>query len=534
MSKVRRALLSVHDKRNLVALATTLSRHGVEILSTGGTAEALKAAGIPIVPVSQFTGAPEILEGRVKTLHPLIHGGLLGRPIDHHEQEMAANGIRPIDLVAVNLYPFGATIRRPNVKFAEAIENIDIGGPSMIRSAAKNHERVTVLVDPNDYAAVMDELDRSGGEVSGDTRLGLAKKAFACTAAYDGEIASYLSALPGSPLMTDVEPAPAPSLLPATYSVTLHRERALRYGENPHQEAAFYRMANEPAWPTVGFADVLQGKELSYNNLLDLDAALQLIGDLDLEQPAAVIVKHNNACGAALGASAAEAFRLAREVDPVSAYGGIVAVSRPVDEALATELSEIFLEAVIAPDYSPAALALLGKKKNLRLLKTRGRGVEGSSLAVRSIGGGFLVQTSDRPEARATLAEVEEAKVATDRSPTPAERAALGLAWRVVKHVKSNAIVLANEHRIVGVGAGQMSRVDSVRLAVEKAVLPIAGTALASDAFFPFRDGVDAAAKAGVKAIVQPGGSVRDSEVIAAANEAGIAMLLTGRRHFRH
>ncbi len=519
MPKIQRAIVSVSDKRGLVELARALGRHGVELLSTGGTARELAAAGVATTQIAAYTGAPEILDGRVKTLHPRIHGGLLGRPTPEHQAEMAANEIAPIDLVIVNLYPFRETIAR-GVDFAEAIENIDIGGPSMLRSAAKNHERVTVVVDPDDYPALIAELDAGGGETTAATRFRLARKVFAHTAAYDGAIAAYLTSFD--------EPGGERASFPGVLTLQLRRERPLRYGENPHQQAAFYA-GDAPAGPSLARAEVLQGKELSYNNLLDLDAALECC--LELDGPAAVIVKHGNPCGAAAdGAGVAAAYRRARETDPVSAFGGIVAVNREVELELARELNETFLECVIAPAFSAEALELLAKKKNLRLLaagKMERRAA--ADLTLRGISGGVLVQTRDGGHVAA-----RDAQVLTRRAPSEEELAGLDFAWRVAKHVKSNAIVLARGAGLVGVGAGQMSRVDSVKLAVMKAVLPVPGTVAASDAFFPFRDGVDALAEAGVTAIVQPGGSVRDAEVVAAADERGLAMIATGMRHFRH
>jgi phosphoribosylaminoimidazolecarboxamide formyltransferase / IMP cyclohydrolase len=515
--KVRRALLSVSDKRGLVELAKGLAKHGVQILSTGGTAKRLAEAGVKVTQVSAFTGAPEILDGRVKTLHPKIHGGLLGRPTPEHEREMGEHGIEPIDLVCVNLYPFRETVAKPGVTLAEAIENIDIGGPSMIRSAAKNHERVTVLVDPDDYAVVLAELPA----ISQATRFRLAQKAYAHTAAYDGAIAAWLSSRDASGAEI--------SKFPHTLTPQWTLRQPLRYGENPHQDAAFYvEPGAAPSEPTVAHADVLQGKELSYNNILDLDAALGLVQEF--ERPACAIIKHNNPCGVAESdESLAAAFRSAKATDPVSAFGGIVAVNREVADDLARELSEMFLECVIAPEYSAAALELLAKKKNLRLLRTHtGQGPLGP-FALRSVAGGMLVQTRDTGRI-----DVRAAKVASKRAPTQLELDALAFAWRVCKHVKSNAIVLARDGQTVGIGAGQMSRVDSVRLAGQKAQMPTAGTVMASDAFFPFRDNIDEAAKLGVTAIIQPGGSVRDEEVVGAADEHGMAMVLTGMRHFRH
>ncbi|HEX7836528.1 MAG TPA: bifunctional phosphoribosylaminoimidazolecarboxamide formyltransferase/IMP cyclohydrolase [Kofleriaceae bacterium] len=530
---IRRALVSVSDKRGVVELAGVLHDLGVEILSTGGTASALAAAGIPVTQVSAYTGAPEILDGRVKTLHPRIHGGLLGRDTAAHREQMAANAIAPIDLVIVNLYPFEAAIARPGTSLDEAIENIDIGGPAMLRSAAKNHERVAVVVDPADYGWVIEAL--RGGGLSAAQRLRLARTAFAHTAAYDAAIAAYLSSI-------DDAAAGAPGAvpvrreLPDTLGVSWRRLYELRYGENPHQRAAFYADARSPlvatasARPTIAAAEVLGGKQLSYNNILDLDAALGLA--LELTEPAAVVVKHNNPCGVAVDADLAAAYRKARDADATSAFGGIVAVNREVDEALAHLLVETFLECVVAPGYSAAARDVLASKKNLRLVAARGAWQPPTgelAWSVRTIAGGALVQTVDHG-----MVDLAGARVATARAPTAAERADLAFAWRVAKHVKSNAIVFARGGVTVAIGAGQMSRVDSVRICERKAGDRLGGAVVASDAFFPFRDGVDVLAAAGAVAVVQPGGSVRDDEVIRAADEHGLAMLFTGMRHFRH
>jgi phosphoribosylaminoimidazolecarboxamide formyltransferase / IMP cyclohydrolase len=518
LAKISRALISVSDKTGVVDFGRRLSRVGLEILSTGGTARSLGEAGVPVREVSDFTGAPEILDGRVKTLHPRVHGGILGRPTAKHRAEMQQAGLVPIDLVVVNLYPFRETVAR-GAPFEDVIENIDIGGPAMIRSAAKNHERVAVVVDPADYDAVLAEIEAEG-EVSAATRFRLARKAFAHTAAYDGAIASHLGRLSA--------PEAALADFPETLVISGSLSRALRYGENPHQKAAFYALDGATG-PSLAKAEVLQGKELSYNNLLDLDAAMRLCAEFSA--PAAAVIKHNNPCGAAIAeAGIAEAYRRARETDPVSAFGGIVAVNRPVDGELARELSETFLECVIAPDYAPEALALLAAKKNLRLLKSPIAADPSASFELRSVSGGFLVQTRDNQ-----TASMAAAKVASKRAPTAAELTDLDFAWRVCKHVKSNAIVFAAGGRTLGIGAGQMSRVDSARIAISKARAPLAGSVVASDAFFPFRDSVDEAAKAGAVAVVQPGGSVRDAESIAAADEHGMAMILTGgERHFRH
>jgi phosphoribosylaminoimidazolecarboxamide formyltransferase / IMP cyclohydrolase len=529
---IRRALISVSDKRGLVELATVLRRLGVEILSTGGTASALTQAGIAVTQVSAYTGAPEILDGRVKTLHPKIHGGLLGRDVPAHRAEMTAHAIDPIDLVVVNLYPFEATIAREGTTFDEAIENIDIGGPSMLRSAAKNHERVAVVVDPDDYGWVARALEQGGPSAA--ERLALARKAFAHTAAYDAAIAAYLSSVDDAAAEARTA-APPRRELPDTLTVQWRRCYELRYGENPHQRAAFYAdarspLASELARPTIATAEVLGGKQLSYNNILDLDAALGLC--LEFEAPAAVIVKHNNPCGVAIGSDLAAAYVRAREADATSAFGGIVAVNREVDEALARHLVETFLECVVAPGYAPAARDVLAAKKNLRLVAAPGdwrAPTNALAWSLRTISGGALVQTVDHG-----MVDLAGARVATRRAPSDAERTDLAFAWRVAKHVKSNAIVFAKDGVTVAIGAGQMSRVDSVRICERKAGDRLRGAVVASDAFFPFRDGVDVLAAAGAVAVVQPGGSVRDDEVIAAADEHQVAMLLTGMRHFRH
>ena len=524
MTKPTRALLSVSDKTGLTELARALARHDIELLASGGTARAVAEAGVAVREVSDFTGAPEILDGRVKTLHPRIHGGLLGRATDKHRAEMKSAGLSPIDLVVVNLYPFRQTVAR-GAPFEEIIENIDIGGPSMIRSGAKNHERVAVVVDPADYPRVIAALDRDG-EIPAALRFELACKAFAHTADYDGAIASYLTRLES--------PEAAPADFPRSVHTAAHLVRALRYGENPHQKAAFYELAGD-APMSLARAEVLGGKELSYNNILDLDAAMRLCAEF--AKPAVAIIKHTNPCGCAVSdADVLDAYRRARETDPVSAFGGIVAVNREIDGELAKELAATFLECVIAPGYAPAARELLATKKNLRLLAydftaaaERERALAQPATELRSVSGGYLIQTRDNRTSAAA-----EGKVVTKRAPTAAELADLDFAWRVTKHVKSNAIVFCGNQRTIGVGAGQMSRVDSVRIAVNKAREPLAGSVLGSDAFFPFRDGVDEAARAGATAIIQPGGSVRDEEVVAAADEHGLAMIFTGERHFRH
>lgn len=526
MTRIKRALVSVSDKRGVEELARGLARHGIEVLSTGGTARALRDAGAKVTEVASYTGAPEILDGRVKTLHPKIHGGLLGRATPEHQAEMRQHEIEPIDLVVVNLYPFRETVARAQVTLAEAIENIDIGGPSMIRSASKNYERVTVVVDPEDYGALLEELDQNGGQVGDATRFRLARKAFAYTAAYDGAIANWLTAIDETASGLQLKP------FPEVLTLQWKEGHELRYGENPHQKAAFYLEEGVPEGPSVARAEVLQGKELSFNNIVDLDAAVQLVSEFG--RPAVAIIKHTNPCGAAESdEGVATAYRLARECDPVSAYGGIVACNRVVDDDLGRELAETFLECIIAPGFTDGARAALAKKKALRLLAyqtpTHGR----SGWQLRAVNGGLLVQTRDD-----RIVDAAAGQVASKRAPNAEELRALDFAWRVCKHVKSNAIVFAAAAgtgvRTVAVGAGQMSRVDSVKIAQMKALLPLQGAVCASDAFFPFRDGPDAIAQAGATAIIQPGGSVRDPEVVESANEHGLAMVLTQMRHFRH
>jgi len=513
---IKRALLSVSDKTGLLELARGLARHGVELLSTGGTAKALRDAGLTVREVAEHTGFPEMLDGRVKTLHPKIHGGLLGRrDLAEHVEAMRAHDIPPIDLVCVNLYPFAQVTAR-GCSLEEAIENIDIGGPSMLRSAAKNHAAVTVLVDPADYATVLAELDASGGATTFATRARLAKKVFRTTAAYDGMIADYL----GNLERTDDEPFGETLHLPLT------RAAHLRYGENPHQHAALYG----------GFLDVfeqLHGKELSYNNIVDIDAALRLMMDF-AEDPRAVlaILKHNTPCGVGAGDTVLDAYQKAFATDPESPFGGILIASRTWDLPLAEAVDEIFSEVLIAPDFTPDALDLLRKKKNRRLMRWHRDRMPKGEVELRKVVGGMLVQDAD-----VAIEDVRKAKVATKRAPNEQELAALDFGWRVVKHVKSNAIVFAGPDRTLGIGGGQTSRVDAVQLAIEKAGrqgIALRGSALASDAFFPFPDGVDHALRAGASAVVQPGGSVRDDDAIAAAERHGAAMVLTGVRHFRH
>jgi phosphoribosylaminoimidazolecarboxamide formyltransferase / IMP cyclohydrolase len=517
MAGIKRALISVSDKTGVVEMAKGLAALGAEILSTGGTAKALREAGVAVTDVAAYTGSPEILDGRVKTLHPKIHGGLLGRrSLPQHVAQMQQHGIGPIDVVVVNLYPFEATIAKPNCLFEEAIENIDIGGPSMLRSAAKNHEDVAVVVDPADYGRVLEAL--KAGTVTKELRRELAGKVFQHTARYDSLIANYLAQQQGGS-------AQFPPLL----SLIFEKAETLRYGENPHQQGAFYRELGARE-PSVSRAKTLHGKAMSYNNFLDANSALELVKEF-ADSTAVVIVKHNNPCGVALGASAVEAYVKARETDPVSAFGGVIAFNRPVDLAAAKEITSTFVEVVVAPGYEADALTELKRKKDLRLLDvgpliltTR------DGLDLKKLVGGLIVQDRDL----GALGDLRKLTVPTKRKPTDEEYAACAFAWKVCKHVKSNAIIYARAGQTVGIGAGQMSRVDSVKLAGMKAVLPVKGCVMASDAFFPFRDGLDAAAQAGITAVIQPGGSIRDQEVIAAADEQQMAMILTGMRHFRH
>ena len=522
---VERALVSVYDKSGLADFARQLAARGIEIVSTGGTAKLLREAGITVRDVSDLTGWPEMLGGRVKTLHPKVHGGILFRRGDAGDrQQTAEHKIAPIDLVVVNLYPFEATAAKSNLTPEELIENIDIGGPTMVRSAAKNFESVAVVTDPADYAAIAAEIS-AHGEVSLATRLELARKAFALTARYDGKIATELERLSAGTGSIQLGERP---LLPARLHFAFTRQQELRYGENPHQRAGLYTPAGA-AVSGLAAARQLQGKELSYNNLVDLEAALSLAGEF--LRPAAVIVKHNNPCGTAEQDTLVEAYIKALACDPVSAFGGVMAFNRPLDAATAEEVAKLFVECIVAPGYEPAALTKCAAKKNLRLLQilTSAAAEHEVDLELKRISGGVLVQEQDRHE----LAE-SDLKVVTRRAPTREEIEAMLFGWKVCKHVKSNAIVFARAGQTVGVGAGQMSRVDSVKIAVMKAQLPLAGSAVASDAFFPFPDGVEEAAKAGATAVIQPGGSVRDPDVIAAADRLGLAMIFCGVRHFRH
>lgn len=529
-STPRRALLSVSDKSGLRELAQRLSRLGFELISTGGTATALREAGLEVRDVAEVTGFPEMLGGRVKTLHPKVHGGLLGRWRDgEHRRQMQAQGIGPYELLVVNLYPFEQVAARSReaggVELAELIENIDIGGPAMLRSGAKNYESVAVVCDPGDYAAVVGELE-SQGEVTLATRWRLAQKVYARTAAYDGAIAATLAELekPAARLEST-----ASGSFPAQLQVRAPLVQILRYGENPHQGAALYRDPERRGG--MAQAELLHGKELSYNNLVDLDAAWELVRDLGVTgDPGVAIIKHTNPAGAATGASLREAYERALACDPVSAYGGVIGVNRELDAEAAEAIATLFVECIAAPDFAPAALERLRAKKNLRLVRVQAAtGTNQPERVLRSISGGWLLQDSDR-----TLLNTEDWRVVTRRAPTAEEEAGLRFAWAVAKHVKSNAIVFGRPGQTLAVGAGQMSRVDAVRIAVLRARLPLGGSQLASDAFFPFPDGLEAGAQAGASAVIQPGGSVHDAEVIAACDRLGVAMIFTGQRHFRH
>jgi phosphoribosylaminoimidazolecarboxamide formyltransferase / IMP cyclohydrolase len=517
MASMKRALISVSDKTGVVEMAKALGALGAEILSTGGTAKTLREAGVVVTDVAAYTGSPEILDGRVKTLHPKIHGGLLGRrSVPAHVEQMKEHQIGPIDVVVVNLYPFEATIAKPGCDFEEAIENIDIGGPSMLRSAAKNHDDVLVVVDPTDYSRVLKALQEN--TVTRALRRELAMKVFQHTARYDSLIAGYLERqVQGGEVK-----------FPKVLSVQFDLQEILRYGENPHQQGAFYRerQSNEPS---VSRGKILHGKAMSYNNFLDANAALELAKEY--EETAVAIIKHNNPCGVALATTPVDAYVKARETDPVSAFGGVIAFNRPVDLAAAKEITSTFVEVVVAPGFAEDALAELKRKKDLRLLDVGAlTKVKQEGYDLKKLVGGLIVQDRDL----GTLTDLRALQVPTVRKPTDEEYAACAFAWKVCKHVKSNAIIYAKPGQTVGIGAGQMSRVDSVKLAVMKAQLPIKGCVMASDAFFPFRDGLDAAAQAGITAVIQPGGSIRDAEVVKAADEHGMAMILTGMRHFRH
>ena len=517
MSKIQRAILSVTDKSGLVEFARKLAGMKIELVSTGGTAKLLRDSGIAVKDISELTGFPEMLDGRVKTLHPKVHGGILHRRDDSaHRAAVAEHGIPAIDMVVVNLYAFEKTAAKPGVHFEELIENIDIGGPSMIRSAAKNFQDVAVVTSPTDYDAIADEIARSGG-LSKETKWRLAQKAFATTAAYDSAIASTLERvhLNGS---FDLQPE---ATFPRTLRLRFHKTMDLRYGENPHQKAAMYV---DGSGTGVGNAHQLQGKELSYNNIVDLQAAWDLAQEF--EEPVCAIIKHTNPCGTATGKTLVEAYLRALECDPVSAFGGVIGVNRPMDTAAASEMAKLFLEVIAAPFFDEGAKHVFASKKNLRLVEVP---AGQQKWVLKNVSGGILVQDADLHK----LAE-SDLTVVTKRAPTPEEKRALLFAWTVCKHVKSNAIVYARAGQTVGVGAGQMSRVDSCKIGAMKAQLPLKGTVAASDAFFPFPDSVEEIARAGATAIIQPGGSVRDAEVIEAANRLGLAMVVTGVRHFRH
>ena len=519
--RIQRALLSVTDKTGLVEFAKALAGLGVELVSTGGTAKALRDGGLTVKDISDLTGFPEMLDGRVKTLHPLVHGGLLYiRGNAEHEAAVAAHGISPIDMVVVNLYAFEKTAAQSGVAFGHLIENIDIGGPSMVRSAAKNFEDVAIVTKVADYPALIEELKASNGALSRATRWNLAKKAFSTTAAYDTAIANTLDKLIEAPAV-DAPAAPDTTDLPTTLRINFPLAQSLRYGENPHQRAALY---GDGSGLGVAAARQLQGKELSFNNLVDLDACWELAQEFD--EPAAIIVKHTNPCGAATGANLLEAYQKALAADPISAFGGVIGLNRPVDAAAAEEIAKLFVEAIAAPSFTPEAVERFSSKKNLRLVEVH---TAPARPVVKHVSGGALLQDADT--GRITAAEL---KIVTDRPPTAEEMCSMLFAWRVCKHVKSNAIVYARDGQTIGVGAGQMSRVDAARFGAMKAVLPLEGCVAASDAFFPFPDGLETVAKAGATAVIQPGGSIKDQDVIAAANRLGIAMAFTGVRHFRH
>ncbi len=520
MPIVKRALVSVSDKSGIVELCRGLNALGIDILSTGGTAKLLAENNIDVVEVSDHTGFPEMMDGRVKTLHPKIHGGLLGRR-GMDDEIMQQHGIEAIDLVVVNLYPFAKTASKPDCTFAEAIENIDIGGPAMLRSAAKNHAAVAVVVDVADYAVVLNELKENAVSISDATRFRLAQKAFAHTANYDANVANYLGALDASRQPID---------FPLTYTTQFKKHQVLRYGENPHQSAAFY---TEPAPPvgTVASAKQIQGKALSYNNIADTDAALECV--LSFAEPACVIVKHANPCGVAIGATVLEAYGRAYATDPTSAFGGIIAFNKTLDAATAREIiARQFVEVIIAPTIAPDCIDIIARKQGIRLLEAGQRAGAIHQLNMKRVSGGLLIQDNDRG-----MITKKDVQVVTNRTPDKQALNDLIFAWHVAKYVKSNAIIYAKNNQTIGIGAGQMSRVYSARIAAIKAAdekLEMAGSVMASDAFLPFRDSLDAAVAAGIKAVIQPGGSVQDDEVIAAANEHDIAMVFTGLRHFLH
>jgi len=520
MNRIKRVIISVSDKEGISNFAKGLKDYDIEILSTGGTAKQLRDAGVKVMDISEYTGSPEILDGRVKTLHPKIYGGVLAlRDNDTHLQQMAENNLEPIDMIVVNLYPFEEVIKKEDVDFMEAIENIDIGGPTMLRAAAKNYQYVTIVTHPEDYKELLKELKKNKGSISPETNFRLAVKAFSYVSRYDAAISNFLGAIDQNGEKTKFPP-----------SLTIHMDKKmkLRYGENPHQEGSFYVQSGFEE-PCISNSTQLQGKELSLNNIYDTDAALEAVKDFS--ETACVVVKHNNPCGVATDESVVEAFLKAKACDPVSSFGGIVAFNREVDEATASELAGMFLEVVIAPSFSEKALEVLSNKGNLRVMKTPDLPLKpNAGLDFKKVIGGALIQDRDTGIDK----DFDDMKVLTKRKPTDEELSALKFGWKVCKHVKSNAIVFAREGQTVGIGAGQMSRVDSVKIATIKAELPTKGATLASDAFFPFRDGIDEAAKAGITAIVQPGGSIRDQDIIDACDEHGIAMVFTGFRHFKH
>ncbi|MEO6829093.1 MAG: bifunctional phosphoribosylaminoimidazolecarboxamide formyltransferase/IMP cyclohydrolase [Acidobacteriaceae bacterium] len=524
MKQIRRVLLSVTDKSGIVEFARALQQHGAELVSTGGTARALREGGLNVMDISELTGFPEMLDGRVKTLHPKVHGGILHiRANREHQQAIDAHGIQPIDMVVVNLYAFEATLKKPSVHFAELIENIDIGGPSMVRYAAKNFEDVAVVTSTADYPELMEEMRASQGSLSRETRWRLAQQAFGVTAAYDLAIANALQSLPELPALEAplTHSKAGGQAFPSALRLAYKQAMPLRYGENPHQQAALY---SDGTGAGIAGLRQLQGKELSYNNLVDLDACWDLA--LEFTEPAVAIIKHTNPCGAATASTVLEAYQKALSADPVSAFGAVIGINREVDGDAAVEISKLFVEAIVAPGFTIKAKEIFSAKKNLRLVEAR---PPEQGRVLRQISGGLLLQDGDHGHI-----EADELKIVTRRQPTPEEIAALLFVWRVCKHVKSNAIVYARDGQTLGVGAGQMSRVDAAKFGAMKAVLPLAGCVAASDAYFPFPDGLETVVAAGATAVIQPGGSIRDGEVIAAADRLGAAMVFTGMRHFRH
>ena len=520
MVKIKRAIISVSDKEGVVDLAKGLLNNNIEILSTGGTARKLRESGINVTEISEYTKSKEILGGRVKSLHPKIHGGILAiRDNENHKKDLEESGFENIDLVVVNLYPFKDVIKKKDVTLEEAIENIDIGGPTMLRSAAKNYKYVTIVTDPVDYKSLVDELNSNNGSVSDEMNFKLAVKAFSHVAGYDAAISNYLSSIDNDGSRSN---------LPSSFTLHLNKKMDLRYGENPHQEGAFY-VESEITDACISNAEQIQGKELSLNNIYDTDSCFELVKEFS--ETACVIVKHNNPCGVARDEDITKAFLKAKECDPLSAFGGIIAFNREVDETTANEISQMFVEVVIAPAFTEKAYEVFSTKKNLRVLRTPEiKPGKRTGYDMKKVNGGMLIQDIDSTSDE----DFTNFTVGTRRQPTDEELQDMKLAWKVCKHVKSNAIIFAKDNRTVGIGAGQMSRVDAVKLAAMKAQVPIEGAVLASDAFFPFRDGIDEAAKVGIKAIVQPGGSIRDEETIAAADEHGITMIFTGVRHFKH